>query len=205
MKPMATNLEQSEENINSISELLPGERNRESRPVHSGSKHNFILLQGLNEPSQQTCPLQYSALMFQPRLVGLLSLLGVILQSAVFFLVLSVILLWSALMPRWNPFDALYNHTLGTRPGTVKLDAAPGPRRFAQGMAGTTMLIIVVALLLDRTFIAYAFESFLLIAIAALVFGRLCLGSLIFYLLRGRKAFVMRTLRWSGLKTEEML
>jgi hypothetical protein len=89
---------------------------------------------------------------------------------------------------------------MGTKPGAVRLDTAPNPRRFAQGMTGTFMVIIVSALLLDRTFIAYTFEALLLIAIAALVFGRLCIGSLIYHLLRGRAAFAMHTLPWSGRK-----
>jgi hypothetical protein len=41
---------------------------------HSGgtdAKRNFILQQGLCEPDAGSCPLQYSALLFQPRLVGL--------------------------------------------------------------------------------------------------------------------------------------
>jgi hypothetical protein len=138
--------------------------------------------------------------MFQPRLIGILTLLGVIFQSAWGFLVLSAILWWSALLPRWNPFDALYNYTMGTKKGAVRLDAAPDPRRFAQGVAGTFMLIIGASLLLDRTFIAYTFEALLLIAIATLVFGRLCFGSFIFHLLRGRAAFAMGTLPWSGRK-----
>jgi len=46
----------------------------DARFVHASSdsnaKRNFILQQGLREPVAGTCPLQYSALLFQPRLVG---------------------------------------------------------------------------------------------------------------------------------------
>ncbi len=168
----------------------------QSKPKQLSAKRNFILQQGLDDPHLETCPLQYSALLFQPRLAGLIALIGVLLQSPVVFLILAAILWWNALLPRWNPFDALYNRTLGARPGAVPLTPAPGPRRFAQGMAGTFALAIGVSLLLQWRVAAVVLEALLLVAVAALVFGRFCLGSFVFHLLRGRAAFAKNTLPW---------
>ncbi len=164
--------------------------------MYSGVKRNFILQQGFSDPQPEACPLQYSALHFQPRLVGLLTLVGVMLQSPTVFLFLSAVLWWSALLPQWNPFDAIYNVTLGARPGAVRLTPAPGPRRFAQGMAGTFALAIGASLLLQWKFTAFVLEVLLLVAVAALVFGGFCLGSFVFHLFRGHAAFARRTLPW---------
>ena len=160
-------------------------------------KRNFILQQGLAEPPEASCPLEYSALHFQPRLVGLTVLAGVLLQEPAIFLVLSAVLLWSALLPRWNPFDALYNRTLARRPGGLALAPAPAPRRFAQGMAGTFALAIGIALLEGWKTTAIVLQVLLVVAVAALVFGGFCLGSFVFHVLRGRFAFARRTLPWA--------
>jgi len=159
-------------------------------------KQNFILQQGLGEPSAATCPRQYSALQFQPRVVALVVLVAVFLQEPGIFLALGAILWWSAILPRLNPFDAIYNRTFATRPGGVRLSPAPPPRRFSQGMAGTFMLAIGASLLLGWNTAAYVLEGFLIVAVAALMAG-FCLGSFIFYLLSGRATFATRTLPWA--------
>ena len=159
-------------------------------------RRNFILQQGLQEPTPELCPLEYSALQFQPRIVGVVLLVGVVLQSAAVFLGLSALLWWSALLHRWNPFDAVYNRTFGTRPGAVSLKPAPAPRRFAQGMAGTFSLAIGICLLAGWTAAAYVLEGVFAAAVAALIFGGFCLGSFVFHLLRGRVAFARKTLPW---------
>jgi len=164
--------------------------------VEAGTKRNFILQQGLQEPSPEISPAQYSALQFQPRVVGALLLVGVVLQSAAVFLVLSALLWWSALLPRWNPFDAVYNRTFGARPGVVSLKPALAPRRFAAGMAGTFAVVIGVSLLLGWRAVAYVVEAVFVAAVGALIFGGFCLGSFVFHLLRGRAAFAKRTLPW---------
>jgi len=164
--------------------------------VEAGRRRNFILQQGLQEPSPELCPVQYSALQFQPRVVGVVLLVGVVLQSAAVFLVLSALLWWSALLHRWNPFDAVYNRTFGARRGAVSLRPAPAARRFAQGMAGTFALAIGVSLLVDWRAAAYVLEGVFVAAVAALVFGGFCFGSFVFHLLRGRVAFARKTLPW---------
>jgi hypothetical protein len=158
--------------------------------------HNFILQQGLSDVAQEICSAQFTALQFQPRIVASLVLLGIILQSAALFLMLSALLWWSALIPQWNPFDTVHNRIFGTRPGTVLLGPAPAPRRFAQGMAGTFSLVIGTLLLLGWGRAAFFFEALLLSAIAALVLGRFCLGSFTYHVLHGRASFAMHTLPW---------
>jgi len=160
-------------------------------------KRNFILQQGLPDPPTASCSLQYSALQYQPRLVGLVLLVAVILQEPVVFLALAGVLWWSALAPGLNPFDALYNRTLAVRPGGIVLPPAPGPRRFSQGMAGTFALGIGISLILGWKVTAIVLQCFLIAAVAALVFGGFCLGSFLFHLLRGRAAFARRTLPWA--------
>ena len=160
-------------------------------------ERNFILQQGLEDPGPQDTHRRFEALLFQPRLIGLVVLVGITFQSPAVFLGLWAVLWWSALLPRLNPFDALYNLTLGTRAGAVRLGPAPAPRRFAQGMAGTFALAIGILLQLEWFITAYVLEGFLGVAIVALVFGRFCLGSYIYHLLRGEAEFAGRTLPWS--------
>jgi hypothetical protein len=160
-------------------------------------ERNFILQQGLEDPGPQDKHRRFEALLFQPRLIGLVVLIGITLQSPVLFLGLSAVLWWNALLPRFNPFDALYNLTLGAGPGATRLRTAPAPRRFAQGMAGTFALAIGAMLRLEWLITAYILEGFLCTAIVALIFGRFCLGSYIYHLLRGETDFAGKTLPWS--------
>ena len=160
-------------------------------------ERNFILQQGLEDPGPQDTHRRSEALLFQPRLIGLLFLVGITFQSPAVFLGLWAVLWWSALLPRLNPFDALYNLTLGTRASAIRLGPAPAPRRFAQGMAGTFALAIGVMLQREWFITAYVLEGFLGAAIVALVFGRFCLGSYIYHLLRGEAEFAGKTLPWS--------
>jgi Domain of unknown function (DUF4395) len=134
--------------------------------------------------------------MFQPRVVGVLVLSGVLLQASTLFLTLSAVLWWSALMPRLNPFDRLYNSLVAARKGLPALTVAPGPRRFAQGMAATFMLLIGVSLLVGWNTLAWVLEALLLVAIGALIFGAFCLGSYVFHVLTGNGEFAKRTLPW---------
>jgi hypothetical protein len=112
------------------------------------------------------------------------------------FFTLSAVLWWSALMPRLNPFDRLYNSLVAARKGLPPLTAAPGPRRFAQGMAATFMLLIGVSLLTGWRTLAWALEALLVIALIALIFGAFCLGSYVFHVLTGNGEFAKRTLPW---------
>jgi hypothetical protein len=168
-----------------------------SEVVMSEAEINFIKQQGFEGVTTRTCDFQYPALMFQPRVIGVLVLAGVLLQASPLFLTLSVVLWWSALMPRLNPFDRLYNSLVAARKGLPALTAAPGPRRFAQGMAATFMLLIGVSLLTRSDILAWVLEALLVVALGALIFGGFCLGSFVFHLLTGNSEFAKRTLPWS--------
>jgi len=160
------------------------------------SDENFVLQQGLSAAAGPACIAQSSALMFQPRAVGVIVAAALILQSAPLFLALSVVLWWSALLPELNPFDALYRATLGRRPDAARLGPALPPRRFSQGMAGTFAGAIGILLALHETTAAFVVEGFLIVALVALLSLRLCLGSFLFHLFAGRGQFAVRTLPW---------
>jgi hypothetical protein len=173
-------------------------RNTQS-PAPSGGPHakrNFILQQGLCEPAAATCSHHYAALLFQPRLIGLAVVAGVITQAPLVFFILVAALWWSAFVPRLNPFDALYNFTSARRTG-IALTPAPAPRRFSQFLAGAFALAIGISLTLGWRTLALILEGFFIVAVAAVALFGFCLGSLIFHLLRGRADFARRTLPWA--------
>jgi hypothetical protein len=64
-------------------------------------------------------------------------------------------------------------------------------------MAGTFALAVGVMLRLEWFITAYVLEGFFGAAIVALIFGRFCLGSYIYHLLRGETEFAGKTLPWS--------
>src|SRR4029078_11559050 len=80
--------------------------------------------------------------------------------------------------------------------GFPVLRAAPGPRRFSQGMAATFMLLIGVSLLAGWNPLAWVLEALLLAPLGALIFGEFCLGSYVFHVLTGNSEFAKRTLPW---------
>ncbi len=135
--------------------------------------------------------------MFQPKLIGVLVIIGLLLQSWLYFLILSAILWWNVLLPDRNPFDTLFNSLIAVPKGLPRLVRAPVPRRFAQGMAGTSMLVIAMMLFLGWNAAAWIIEGLLVVALAALIFGKFCLGSYLFHLLRHDSGFANRTLPWA--------
>jgi len=157
---------------------------------------NFVRQQGFGTESPEGCVLRYPALMWQPRVIGVLVLAGLVLQSWLLFCVLGTVLWWNVIAPRLNPFDALYNALVAGR-GRPRLEPAPSPRRFSQGMAGTFMFSIGVALLTGARLAALGLEAALAIALGALVFGRFCLGSYLYFLFTGQAAFARETLPWA--------
>jgi len=161
------------------------------------SKLHFVQQQGFEKASATSCPANYSALMFQPRVVGVIVLAALVLQSAPLFLALSALLWWNALLPTHNPFDALYNRLIAEQRQLPRLEPAPPPRRFAQGMAGSFMLAVGVCLLAGWLLAAWIIQGLLVAALSALIFGRFCLGSYLYHLLHGRTGFANRTLPWA--------
>ena len=151
----------------------------------------FIRQQGFLEPNPPTC--WYSALMLQPRIIGGLVALGVLLQSPWLFLSLSAVLWWSALVPAFNPFDALHNYLVAYPRGLPLLGAAPAPRRFAQGVAASLSLAIAAALARGAAATAWTLESLFVLALIALIFGRFCVGSYLYHVLRrGLSSYMAR-------------
>jgi hypothetical protein len=161
------------------------------------AKRQFVRQQGFGDLPAASCDYQYSPLMFQPRLLGVLVLLAILLQSAALFLVLAGILWWNALAARRNPFDAVYNRAIAATRKLPSLTPAPAPRRFAQGMAGTLLGGAGVALLAGWPRLAWILQAVVAIALGALVLGRFCVGSYLYHLLRGKAGFANRTLPWS--------
>ena len=98
------------------------------------SKIQFIRSLGYLDPHPDDQ--LYSALMLQPRIVGGLTVIGLLLQTPWLFLALSAALWWSALVPTRSLFDAIYNYVVARPRGLAPLGAAPAPRRFAGGLAG---------------------------------------------------------------------
>jgi len=165
--------------------------------MRNSVKRNFIVQQGFAEPAAAACPRQYSSLHFQPRIVLTWVAVGILFQSAGVFAALCAVLWWSALAPKWNPFDALYNRTLGSRPGAIRLVPAPTPRRVAQAMAGAFALITALLLHAGFALAAYVVEAIFLAAALALTLGGFCLGSFVYHLLRGEGKFAFQTLPWA--------
>jgi Domain of unknown function (DUF4395) len=159
---------------------------------------NFVLQQGFQGATPGSCGFQYSALMWQPRVTAFVIVVGLIFQWAPLFLAMSAILWWNVAVPRWNLFDAAYNAWVALPPTRPKLTPAPAPRRFSQGMAASFMLGIGASLLMGWSAAAYVVEGLLVIALSALILGRFCLGSYIFYLVTGQAGYANRTLPWAN-------
>ena len=147
------------------------------------SKIQFVRSLGYLDPHGHL----YSALMLQPRIVGTVTVIGLLLQTPWLFLALSAALGWSALVPTRSLFDAIYNHVVRPR-GLAPLRAAPAPRRFAGGLAAMFTLAIGVALLTGARSTAWTLEALLAAAVAAVVFGRSCAGADLYEVLRRRSA-----------------
>ena len=161
------------------------------------AKRQFVRQQGVDDAPAASWAYQYSALMFQPRLLAAVVLLAILLQSAAMFLVLAGVLWWNALVAPRNPFDALYNRVIARPRNLPSLTPAPAPRRFAQGMAGTILGGAGLALLAGWPRLAWILEGLVAAALGALDLGRFCLGSYLYHLLRGKARFANRTLPWS--------
>ena len=161
------------------------------------AKRNFILQQGFEDPAPAVCPLQYSALVFQPKIVLAVVVAGILFQSQAVFAGLGALLWWSALFPKLNPFRALYTRTIGSRRGAFRLDPSPAPRRAAETEAGTVALTIALMIHAGFSHAAYVVEAILLAAALAVMIGSFCTGSFVYHLFRGNWRFALRTLPWA--------
>jgi len=147
------------------------------------SEVDFICQMGF--PRSSASHTLYTALMLQPRIIGGLFAIGVLLQSPSFFLALSAALWWSALVPTRNPFDAIYNYAAAYPRGLALIPMAPTPRRFAMGEAAAFTLAIAAALFLHATITARMLEGVFVAALMLVFFGRFCLGAYMYHLVRG--------------------
>ena len=127
----------------------------------------------------------YIAVMFQPRAIACVLAVGIVLQSAWLFLMLSAVLWWAAVDPSHNLFDAVYNRLVACPGRLPRLDVAPAPRRFAQAVAATVALAIGAALLSNATLTAWVFEGLFAIAIMSVVLGRFCAPASLYLRLTG--------------------
>jgi len=158
------------------------------------SKRNFILQQGYPEPAAAKSDRQYSAILFQPRLLGLAFVVGSALQLPALFFALGAILWFCVVAPRFNPFNAMYNGALAPFTG-ITLTPSPAPRRFSQFLGGAFCLAIAVSLTMGFRMTAVILEGFLIVGTVTMLAG-FCVGTFVFHLVRGHVGFAMRTLPW---------
>ncbi len=166
--------------------------------VTDSAKRNFIVQLGFAEPDAAILAREYSALTFQPRIVLIGIVTGILFQSQTVFAGLGALLIWSALVPKLNPLTALHNMVLGSRPGAYRIGPAPAPRRGAERTAGAFALTIALAIHAGFNLPAYVLQAMFLAAALAVEFRGLCLGSFIYHLLSGRSEFAFKTLPWAS-------
>lgn len=157
---------------------------------------NFVRQNGFPDADATACAHTFPALMFQPRVVAAVVIVGLWVQAWPVFLSLSLLMWWNVAAPSLNPFDILHNR-LAARRGEPRLPPAVGPRRFAQAMAASTTLGVSASLWLGSRPWALLFEAGVVTALTLLLLGRLCLGSYLFHVLRGRRSFANETLPWA--------
>ena len=147
------------------------------------AERRFLLSQGFPEPAPESCGLHFAGLQFQPRVIGVILVAGMILQSVArlpsvaLFVMLGLALCWSALLPDANVFEWAYNLTSPR----YRLTRAPAPRRFAQGLAGGMALTIAAFLYRDWMLPAIVVELLLLAAVAGILFVKFCFGSWLYH------------------------
>jgi hypothetical protein len=163
----------------------------------SSAEERFMRQQGFAPEEPARLRWHFRALLFQPSIVGPSLVVAILVQSRILFFVLAAVLAWNAAFPRWNPFERFYDWTIGRRRGHPKLEPAPAPRRFMQGMAAALMVATGLALWLGWQTTAYVLEVFLVGAFALLLGGKFCLGAYLYHLLRGRADFANATCPWS--------
>ena len=145
------------------------------------SKIEFMQQQGFTTEGCQDG--LYSALMFQPRVVGVVVISSAVLQSPWLFLALSTVLWWSVLIPRHNVFDAFFKYVIANRMRLAAVPATPPARRFSQAMAGTFALSIAMTLFSGSS-AAWLLEGVFIVASMSVAVRRFCVPAYVFHLLR---------------------
>lgn len=153
------------------------------------AERRFLLSQGFTESPPESCGLHFAALQFQPRVIGVVLVVGMILQSIArlpsiaLFVTLGLVLCWNALLPDANVFEWAYNLTSPP----YRLTRAPAPRRFAQGLAGGMALAIAAFLYMHWMLSALVVELLLLAAVAGILFAKFCFGSWLYHSILARR------------------
>src|SRR3989454_5276057 len=130
---------------------------------------NFMTQQGSAQEPPDRAPRGFKGLQFQPTIVGAMMLVAILTQSAAIFLLVSALLWLNVLVPAANPFEQVYNRVVARQRGRPPLTPAPGPRRFAQGMAAVFMLAAGLTLLQGWRTASYVFQGLIAVAYAALL------------------------------------
>src|SRR5438270_5337214 len=149
---------------------------------------NFMKQQGFTQEAPDRAALRFKGLQFQPTIVGSMMLLAILTQSPAIFLLFSALLWLNVLVPAASPFEQVYNRFVARPRGRPPLTPAPGPRRFAQGMAAVFMLAAALTLLQGWRTASYVFQGLLAVAFAALLFAKFCLGAYVYHPLKGNVA-----------------
>ena len=165
--------------------------------MSSPSVTNFMRQQGFPAEPADACDMRFEGLYFQPRIVFVLVLVAVALQSAALFLLISAVLWWNVALPAWNPFERAYNRFLAGPRGRLPLGPAPAPRRFAQAVNAAFNLASGLTLLGGWHTLSWVVQGMLVAAFSLLLFARFCAGAYVFHVLRGEAAFANRTLPWA--------
>src|SRR5256712_13822471 len=133
---------------------------------------NFMKQQGFTQEPPDRAALRFKGLQFQPTIVGSMMLVAIVTQSAAIFLLVSALLWLNVLVPAANPFEQVYNRVVARQRGRPPLTPAPGPRRFAQGMAAVVMRAAGLTLLQGWRTASYVFQGLLPLSFAALPVGK---------------------------------
>src|SRR4030081_1404240 len=96
---------------------------------------NFMKQQGFTQEPPDRATLRFKGLQFQPTIVASTMLVAILTQSPAIFLLFFALLWLHVLVAAANPFEQVYNRFVARPRGRPLLTPAPGPRRFAQGMA----------------------------------------------------------------------
>src|SRR5438874_12088695 len=138
---------------------------------------NFMKQQGFTQEPPDRATLRFKGLQFQPTIVGSMMLVAILTQSPAIFLLFSALLWLNVLVPAANPFEHVYNRVVARPRGRPLLTPAPGPRRFAPGMAAGFLLAAGLTLLPGWRPACYVFQGLLGVSFAVLLFRQFGLGA----------------------------
>jgi hypothetical protein len=126
---------------------------------------------------------------FQPATTLLLVIAGLLLPAGqiAWFGTLAVLGWLAVAWPKVNVFDRLWGLVVTPLIGWPGLGPPPAPRRFSQGMAATFLTLVTTFFALGWPNAALGTGVVMCVAAAAVTFGDLCLGSMIYQALFERR------------------